>query len=135
MPPLDAAVSVLRWARGQVPLSFGDSTCLTYNVAANGRQPRMVWISRVLPLETFSDICRKIYFAIDDYNEIEFILANGYLSYIFCEHISVSGLSDYQEYSRLCRENLQTACARLPLLLPPSMEVIAALTLGVRVLN
>lgn len=94
----------------------------------------MVWISRVLPLDTFSDICRKVYFAIDDYNDIDFILANGYLSYVFSEHVSVSGLQGYQEYCHLCRENLHNACARLPLLLPPSMEVIAALTLGVRIL-
>lgn len=95
----------------------------------------MAWISRVLPLEKFSDICRKVYFAIDDYNEIDFILANGYLSYIFCEYTSVSGLSDYQEFLHLCRENLHNAFARLPLLLPSSMEVVAALTLGVSVSN
>ncbi|RFU31755.1 hypothetical protein B7463_g4585, partial [Scytalidium lignicola] len=112
MPPLDAAVAVLRWAK------------------AHDEHTRMVWISRVLPLDMFSDICRKVYFAIDDYNEIDFILANGYLSYVFSEHISVSGLHNYREYCRLCRENLHNACARLPLLLPPSMEVIAALTLG-----
>lgn len=92
----------------------------------------MVWISRVLPLTTFSDICRKVYFAVDDYNDIVFILANGYLSYVFSEYASESSLYDYREYCRICRENLHAACARLPLLLPPSMEVIAALTLGVR---
>lgn len=76
-----------------------------------------------------------MYFAVDDYSEIDFILANGYLSHIFSEHVVVSGLQDYGAYCRLCRENLHIAFSRLPLLLPASMEVIAALTLGVRSLN
>lgn len=75
-----------------------------------------------------------MYFAVDEYSEVDFILANGYLSYIFAEHVVVSGLQDYRGYSRLCRENLQDALSRLPLLLPASMEVIAALTLGVCIL-
>jgi hypothetical protein len=135
MPPLDAAVVILRWAKGQFLLSTKLLDSLTYNHLAHDGHTRMVWIPRVLPLDWFSDICRKVYFAIDDYNEIDFILANGYLSYVFSEHITVSGLHDYREYCRLCRENLHNACARLPLLLPPSMEVIAALTLGVRILK
>ena len=76
-----------------------------------------------------------MYFAVDDYSEVDLILANGYLSYIFSEHVVVSGLQDYGGYCRLCRKNLDSALSRLPLLLPPSMEVIAALTLGVRIPN
>lgn len=93
---------------------------------------RIAWISRTLPLEKFAEICRKVYFAVDDYSEIDFILANGYLSHIFSEHGVVSGLQDYRARCRLCRENLHIAFSRLLLLLPASMEVIAALTLGVR---
>ncbi|KAI0881294.1 uncharacterized protein GGS22DRAFT_192382 [Annulohypoxylon maeteangense] len=112
MPPLEAVVSVLRWAK-----DHQDYT-------------RLVWVSHILPLEKFAEICRKVYFAIDDYSEVDFIIANAYLSYIFAEHVVVSGLQDYREYCRLCQENLRTASSRLPLLLPASMEAIAALTLG-----
>ncbi|KAH8678426.1 hypothetical protein BX600DRAFT_452045 [Xylariales sp. PMI_506] len=112
MPPLDAAVAVLRWAKG------------------HETHDRMDWISRVLPLDMFSDICRKVYFAIDDYNDVEFILANGYLSYIFAEYVAETGSQNYLDFSRQCRENLHNSLARLPLLLPPSIEVVAALTLG-----
>jgi hypothetical protein len=93
---------------------------------------RITWISQVLPLERFAEICRKVYFAIDDYTEIDLILANGYLSYVFAEHYLVVGISEYREYCQLCRKNLDNALQQLPLLLPPSMEAIAALTLGVR---
>ncbi|OTA87219.1 hypothetical protein M434DRAFT_24015 [Hypoxylon sp. CO27-5] len=90
----------------------------------------MVWISQILSLDKFAEICRKIYFAVDDYSEVDLILANGYLSYVFSEHVVVSGRQDYREYFGLCRNNLHNALSRLPLLLPASMEVIAALTLG-----
>ncbi|KAL9083684.1 MAG: hypothetical protein Q9165_008412 [Trypethelium subeluteriae] len=113
MPPLEAVVTVLRWAK--------DHAAFT----------RIVWISRVLPLQSFTDICRKVYFAVDDYSEVDLVLANAYLSYIFAEHVITSGLQDYREYCQLCRDNLEDALLRLPLLLPASMEVIAALTLGV----
>jgi hypothetical protein len=92
---------------------------------------RIAWISQILPLQNFTDICQKVYFAVDEYSEVDFIIANAYLSYIFSEHVVVSGISDYREYCQICRENLHDALLRLPLLLPASMEVIAALTLGV----
>lgn len=112
MPPLEAVVFVLRWAK-----DHQDYT-------------RLVWASQILPLEKFAEICQKIYFAIDDYTDVDLIIANGYLSYIFAEYIVVSGLQDYREYCRLCQDNLGNALLRLPLLLPATMEVIAALTLG-----
>ncbi|KAI1105790.1 hypothetical protein F4804DRAFT_340971 [Jackrogersella minutella] len=112
MPPLEAVVAVLRWAKDHAGYT------------------RIIWVSEILPLEKFAEICRKVYFAVDDYGEVDLIIANGYLSYIFSEHVVVSGLPDYREYCRLCRDNLHSALSRLPLLLPASMEVIAALTLG-----
>ena len=74
-----------------------------------------------------------MYFAVDDYSKVDFILANGYLSYAFSEHVVVYGISDYREYSRLCRTNFHNTLSQLPLLLPASMEIVAALTLGVRI--
>ncbi|KAI1378884.1 hypothetical protein F4677DRAFT_443364 [Hypoxylon crocopeplum] len=112
MPPLEAVVAVLRWAKDHEEYT------------------RLVWVSRILPLDKFAEICRNVYFAVDDYSEVDLIIANGYLSYIFSEHVVISGLQDYREYCLLCRKNLHSALSRLPLLLPASMEVIAALTLG-----
>ncbi|CAH0057298.1 unnamed protein product [Clonostachys solani] len=112
MPPLAASVEILRWAQAH---------------QTNATVSRM---SHVLPLERFADICRKVYFAIDDFNEIDFILSNGYMYYIFCEHAAGSGREDYLEYGKLCEKNMFKGFQRLPLLLPSSMEVIAALTLG-----
>ncbi|KAH7253442.1 hypothetical protein B0J15DRAFT_513657 [Fusarium solani] len=76
------------------------------------------------------EICRKVYFAVDDYTKAEFIIANSFLSYIFAEHAVIHGDATSQEYCNLCRSNLGNAISRLPLFLPASMEMIAALTLG-----
>lgn len=94
---------------------------------------RISWISHILPLEKFADICRKVYFAVEDYTEIDYILANAYLSYIFAEHVVVTGFQEYKGHSLLCRKNLYGTVTRLPLLIPASMEVIAALTISVSI--
>ncbi|KAI0879413.1 fungal-specific transcription factor domain-containing protein [Hypoxylon argillaceum] len=104
MPPAEAAVLVLRWAKEA--------------------------ISRYLPLEKFTEICQKVCFAVDEYSQLDFILANGYLSYIFSEYITVTGNHNYQKYYTLCRQNAQVALSRLPLVLPASIEAIAALLFG-----
>jgi hypothetical protein len=54
-------------------------------------------ISQILPLQKFTDICRKVYFAVEEYKEVDFILANAYLKYVFAEHIVVFGRQDYRE--------------------------------------
>ncbi|KAF2493075.1 hypothetical protein BU16DRAFT_466133 [Lophium mytilinum] len=112
MPPLEAVVAVLRWVKDQEGHTI------------------IAWISRILPLQKFAEICRSVYFAVDDFHEVDLILANGYLYYIFSEHVILSGVQDYRKYSRLCQENFHSALTRLPLLLPTSMEVIATLTLA-----
>ncbi|KAH8690118.1 hypothetical protein BGW36DRAFT_390242 [Talaromyces proteolyticus] len=112
MPPLEAVVNALRWAKDHQGYA------------------RIARIAQILPVDQFTEICRKVYFAVDDYSELDLILANGYLSYVFSERILVSGLSDYRKYFQICRENFHNGLAQLPLFLPPSMEIIAALTLG-----
>ncbi|KAF2738010.1 hypothetical protein EJ04DRAFT_80761 [Polyplosphaeria fusca] len=110
--PSDAVLVVLRWAKEHTAYM------------------RMEWISRILPLEKFTEICRNVCFPVSDYTEIDFILANGYLSHVFAEYMIVSGASGYRQYYDLCRTAFHTAVSRLPLLLPMTMEAIAALALG-----
>lgn len=59
------------------------------------------------------------------------MLAFGYLSYVFFGYGMTSGSQEYAEHSEKCGQYLEAALSRLPLLLPSSMEVIAALTFGV----
>ncbi|RSL43277.1 hypothetical protein CEP54_015151 [Fusarium duplospermum] len=92
--------------------------------------PGLSWICKVLPFDKFEEICRKVYFAVDDYTKAEFIIANSFLSYVFAEHAVIRGDGMSREFCNLCRSNLGNAISRLPLFLPASMEMIAALTLG-----
>jgi hypothetical protein len=86
----------------------------------------------MLSLETFTEICQKVYFAVAAYKQTDFILANACLIWLFSEYAVLTGKNIYLEYSTLCRRNLEQSLARLPLILPATMEVISCLTLGVR---
>ncbi|GAP85999.2 putative C6 transcription factor [Rosellinia necatrix] len=112
MPPAEAAVFVLRWAKEHKFLF------------------RIEAVSRILPLEKFTETCQKVCFAVDEYSQLDYIVANGYLSYIFSEYIAATGRRGYEDYYRQCRRSAQVALSRLPLLLPATVEAVAALTFG-----
>ncbi|KZL68112.1 fungal specific transcription factor domain protein [Colletotrichum tofieldiae] len=114
MPPLDAVLEVLRWTR------------------SHQNYLRVQSISQILPLQKFEDICRKVYFAVESYSEIDFVLTIGFLSYMFAEHTVAEGIASSRDHFRLCQRSLARALSLLPIMLPPSMEVIAALTLGAK---
>ena len=90
-----------------------------------------MWLSQVLPISKFEDMCRNVYFAVDGYNQIDYILANGFLMYMFSEHGVSTAMQFSKNYSQACRDALADALQRLPLILPPTLEVIAALLIAV----
>ncbi|KAI0514846.1 fungal-specific transcription factor domain-containing protein [Xylaria bambusicola] len=112
MPPIEVAVFALRWAKEHKMFFRIDS------------------LSRILPLQRFTDICQKVYFAVEDYSQFDFILANCYLSYVFSEYNTLTGKDKYRDYYRQCRLNAQFALSQLPLLLPATTEAVATLTFG-----
>jgi hypothetical protein len=91
----------------------------------------VVWICRILPLEMFEDICQKVFFATGEYTDVDLIIVNSFLSYMFAEHAVMYGDDRSRGYCDLCRSTLNMLLPRLPLVLTASMEVIAALTFGV----
>ncbi|KAF7589690.1 hypothetical protein BBP40_003937 [Aspergillus hancockii] len=78
--------------------------------------------------------CQEVYFAVEDYSDATFIVANGGLYYIFSEYSleaeDEKNRDDYQRYLKLCHTNLKTALANLSLLMPAKSESIEALVLG-----
>ncbi|WQF88867.1 hypothetical protein CDEST_13881 [Colletotrichum destructivum] len=112
MPPLDAVLEVLRWAK------------------SHQNYLRVQSISQILPLQKLEDTCRKVYFAVDSYSEIDFVLTTGFLSYMFAEHTVSEGSASSRDHFQLCQRSLAKALSILPIMLPPSMEVIAVLTFG-----
>lgn len=111
------------WSRHQLTVGLGDLCCAVQ------------WLSDLLPVETFTAICQKVYFALDGYSEIEFALANGYLYSLMIEygaHLADECETDrWLEHTTRYQQNFQISISRLPLCLPPTIEAVAALTMGV----
>ncbi|OIW32262.1 hypothetical protein CONLIGDRAFT_593417 [Coniochaeta ligniaria NRRL 30616] len=86
-----------------------------------------------ITVDGFIDYCRRVFFATEDYGTAIFIIVNAGLYFLFQEKFVMDGSTnrDYLEFHYLCRDNLETALATLPLLLPPKRETIEALLLGV----
>jgi hypothetical protein len=104
----------------------------THLLVENREDTKTPWFPELLPQRHLTELCQKVYFSVEEYSEIDFILANGHLSYTFFQHVMTSGRPDFFEHACLCRTNVDSALSRLPLILPATMNVIAALTLGVR---
>ena len=91
-------------------------------------------ICAFIAVEDFIESCRKVYFATEDFSVATFIIVNAGLYYLFQEKsvLDEARSAEFIEYHYLCRDNLETALSNLPLLMPPRMDTIEALMLGVR---
>lgn len=89
----------------------------------------------LVPIQHFSDVCLSVYFA-DEYSEADFISANAGLLTMFQDYATICAATGSEKeeclrFSRMCRENLETALANLPLHLPTTADSLIALLLGV----
>ncbi|VUC23391.1 unnamed protein product [Clonostachys rosea] len=112
LPPQEEAVIVLRWAR------------------ENALCHVLLWLAQVLDIEQFAESCQRVYFPIMKFNPLDFIIANSFLAWVFCEYALVSGDQRYFGFSNQCQSNALNSIYRLPLVLPPSSKAIASLVLG-----
>lgn len=90
-------------------------------------------IAAFITIEEFTESCRKVYFATEDYSLATFILVNAGLTYLFMEKAMTATDTKSAELLRhhyTCRDNLETALSNLPLLMPARIETIKALILG-----
>ncbi|KAH8881491.1 hypothetical protein GQ53DRAFT_799192 [Thozetella sp. PMI_491] len=118
LPPLDVVVNLLRELKEKVLLTF------TLVCVLNS-------------LDYFTEQCKKVYFATEDFSPATFILANAGLHYVFQEKTVLAlhagdkvAAARHQEHSGICRENLETALANLNALMPARKENIEALVMG-----
>ncbi|ROT38994.1 fungal-specific transcription factor domain-containing protein [Sodiomyces alkalinus F11] len=114
MPPITKAVAMIRLAKSHSLVST-------------------TWMFELIPMQHFSEVCLGVYFA-DDYSEADFISANAGLHCMFQDyanmHAAGSEKEEYLRFARMCRENLETALANLPLHLPTTSDSIIALLFG-----
>ncbi|KAF6834065.1 fungal specific transcription factor domain-containing protein [Colletotrichum plurivorum] len=116
MPPVQSAVSIIREAKAHRVLG-------------------VQWVCSFLHLDHFTDLCLKVYFSPGEFNEAEFIIVNAGLESLYMDMIMTGKATEQQkeEYTNMgtmCRGNLETALANLPLHLPATMDMIVALLFG-----
>ncbi|KKA22872.1 C6 transcription factor [Rasamsonia emersonii CBS 393.64] len=85
-----------------------------------------------LDFDQFNELCKKIYFAVEDYSLAAFTLVNGGLYYLFLEVGMLWGrnVPESQESAAICRANFEYALGRFDIFTAPTFENIQALLLG-----
>ncbi|KAL1970487.1 hypothetical protein VTN77DRAFT_4131 [Rasamsonia byssochlamydoides] len=85
-----------------------------------------------LDFDQFNELCKKVYFAVEDYSLATFTLVNGGLYYLFLEVGMLRGRSvpESQESAAICRANFEYALGRFDIFTAPTFENIQALLLG-----
>lgn len=131
LPPQDAAVSILRWARGEEASGFVIQGIQLTVLTDNEGHPNIAWVFQVVPFETSLEACQRVYFALDGYSAPDLVIASSSLRYMFAAHFLIHGDLDSRYHEEVCQQNTRQAIAQLPLLLPESMSTVAALILGV----
>ncbi|KAF7550475.1 hypothetical protein G7046_g8006 [Stylonectria norvegica] len=90
------------------------------------------WFSEYVSMQRLPDLCLSVYFS-EDYSQADFIIVNAGLHYLFSDrHARAEGEEKEEclEWAHMCRANLETALANLPLHLPATSDMILALIFG-----
>lgn len=90
-----------------------------------------------MPVPAYIELCRDVYFSIDEYADTDFIIANSGLYYLFTEHFCPTDNEDlrkqYFVWGRLCRDAMMQAVGSLTVCLPAHIKSVQALVLGVSI--
>ncbi|CCF41862.1 fungal specific transcription factor [Colletotrichum higginsianum] len=104
--------------------------------AAQDSPPSSFFVLRCfLSSAAFVDLCRNVYFSVDDYSTTDFIIVNSGLYYLFTEYFcpvdNVHLQKQYLSWGALCRNALAAAVTSLGAGLSARVENVQALILGV----
>ncbi|EGU73781.1 hypothetical protein FOXB_15689 [Fusarium oxysporum f. sp. conglutinans Fo5176] len=115
MPPMQAVLAALHGRNGLSQLHSSVICCFR-------------------SIESFTELCLKVYFTYGNFSQADFIIVNVGLYYIFLECSFINSddatRNEYRTHARLCQCNLETALSNLSLILPRTYEVVEALLLG-----
>ncbi|ATY67357.1 fungal specific transcription factor [Cordyceps militaris] len=115
MPPLQVALTAME------RLTYDPPTLITMLCSSIG-------------LDDIAAVCRREYEHLDNISSVQFVLINSILYYVF-EEMSMLGISperlaEYKVHAELCRANVDTGLANLPLLLSSTAQNVQGLLLG-----
>ncbi|KAL8407536.1 hypothetical protein RB594_006381 [Gaeumannomyces avenae] len=122
MPPLRVVVAVLRELKANAASQF---TPVSFTLMCS-----------FISVEEFTEHCRRVYFATEDFSQASFIIAVAGLFYILQERACTEQgrdpalAADYQRYEAMCRDSLETVLAHFSLIQPAKRENLEALMLG-----
>ncbi|KAK2593570.1 hypothetical protein QQS21_008745 [Conoideocrella luteorostrata] len=115
MPPMQAVVSLLKHAKAAPPTLF-------------------TIMCSLVGLPDFTALCRKVYFATEEFSDATFIIVNAMLYNLFMEQNSLAtdptARDEYHTYMQQSQVNLETALANTHLFLATRVENVQALLLG-----
>ncbi|KAH8700656.1 fungal-specific transcription factor domain-containing protein [Talaromyces proteolyticus] len=85
-----------------------------------------------IDFEQFNELCRKVYFATEDYSMATFTLVNGGLYHLFngLAGLQVPNFPEASENAAICRANLEYALTRFSIFTAPTSENLQALLIG-----
>ncbi|KAF5135079.1 putative transcriptional regulatory protein C11D3.07c [Metarhizium anisopliae] len=115
MPPMQAVVSLLKHAKAAPPTLF-------------------TIMCSLVGLPDFTGLCRRVYFATEEFSDATFIIVNAMLYNLFMEQNSLAtdpmARDEYHAYMSQSQANLETALANTHLFLATRVENVQALLLG-----
>ncbi|KZL66005.1 fungal specific transcription factor domain-containing protein [Colletotrichum tofieldiae] len=133
MPPMNAVVALLKHMKGVVPSLVYDKP-VQANVMAVSPPSIFSLACSFLDVDDLAELCRRVYFCTDNFADTTFIIVNGALFYLFMEQAylapDATAREEFEKYQHMCQNNLETALACLPLMLPAKIESIEALLLA-----
>src|ERR1700712_267972 len=95
--------------------------------------PPLAFVAR----DQFNDLCRSVFFRIEEYPISTAVIVYGTLKKLLQEfkwtETDDALRQQYQEWSQLCRTNLEICISNLDLLLPASFESAQALLVAVSI--
>ncbi|KAK3372107.1 hypothetical protein B0H63DRAFT_401547 [Podospora didyma] len=112
MPPMHLVIALLREIKEKPPITF-------------------TLICGFIAIENFTARCQKVYFATEDYSLATFGIVNALLYFLIQEKAEEPSMAELRKYHTLCRDNLETALANMPLLMAPRKENVETLLSGV----
>ncbi|PGH27088.1 hypothetical protein AJ80_01275 [Polytolypa hystricis UAMH7299] len=114
LPPIDAISMLLKLCKESHPFFF-------LSIA-------------FVSLEEFIQLCKDLYFCVDECCIAHFACVNGSLSYLFDEykhyHSGNPATAMFNDYAALCRRNFELAIGDFDIFVQPSLQNVSALALA-----
>lgn len=133
MPPVAAVMPLLKQSEGKKSHDKAHVRVHALTSCPASHPNHFTILCSLVGISDFSSLCDTVYFATERFSEATFTVVNAMLYNLFIEQdpLDPAIQEEYYSYSELCRANLETALANMPLFTSAKLENVQALLLGV----